>query len=145
MISSGPLESADRLRADHIYDEFGWPFSAYEFSPEVSPFTSKYDYVQAGTTNSRRRKNWAMTCSAARRVQRVSSRRGPGEEPCLRTLPPVISRPRNPGLQFYYEGRPDQRGYTPDVAGNLAGGVRRCRSRKLLRTLQSDSGNSSRF
>ena len=40
------LSVADRARADHAYDGFGLAISAYEFSPEVSPFTSKYDYVQ---------------------------------------------------------------------------------------------------
>src|ERR1700686_1252887 len=43
------LSMADRARADRAYDGFGLAISAYEFSPEVSPFTSKYDYVQAGT------------------------------------------------------------------------------------------------
>src|SRR6202171_616688 len=43
------LSVADRARTDHVYDGFGLAISAYEFSPEVSPFTSKYDYVQAGT------------------------------------------------------------------------------------------------
>src|SRR5277367_4540379 len=42
------LSPADRERAADVYDEFGLAVSAYEFSPEVSPFTSKYDYVQAG-------------------------------------------------------------------------------------------------
>src|SRR5271169_1180586 len=42
------LTAADRQRADHIYDEFGLAAAAYEASPEVSPFTSKYDNVQAG-------------------------------------------------------------------------------------------------
>src|SRR5258708_5041262 len=41
------LSAADRARADHTYDGFGLAISAYEFSPEVSPFTSKYDSVQA--------------------------------------------------------------------------------------------------
>src|SRR6267378_807339 len=42
------LSVADRARADRVYDGFGLSISAYEFSPEVSPFTSKYDYVQTG-------------------------------------------------------------------------------------------------
>jgi hypothetical protein len=42
------LSVTDRARADHAYDGFGLAISEYEFSPEVSPFTSKYDYVQAG-------------------------------------------------------------------------------------------------
>jgi cytochrome c peroxidase len=42
------LSVADRMRANHVYDGFALAVSAYEFSPEVSPFTSKYDYVQIG-------------------------------------------------------------------------------------------------
>jgi cytochrome c peroxidase len=42
------LNAADRARADHVYDRFGLAVSAYESSREVNPFTSKYDYVQAG-------------------------------------------------------------------------------------------------
>src|SRR6202140_274321 len=43
------LSVADRTRADNVYDQFGLAISAYEFSQEGSPFTSKADYVQAGT------------------------------------------------------------------------------------------------
>src|ERR1700693_901975 len=42
------LSVADRQRADRVYDDFGLAAASYEASPEVSPFTSKYDYVQAG-------------------------------------------------------------------------------------------------
>src|SRR5580700_4067706 len=42
------LSVPDRQRSDRVYDAFGLSASAYEASPEVSPFTSKYDYVQAG-------------------------------------------------------------------------------------------------
>jgi cytochrome c peroxidase len=67
---------------------------------------------------------------------------GPGEEPLFTDFTASnLGVPRNPGLQFYYEGQPDQSGYTPNVAGNTAGaayvdtGVG-----SFLRTLQSDSG-----
>jgi cytochrome c peroxidase len=48
-----------------------------------------------------------------------------------------LGLPRNPGLQIYYEGRPDQRGYPPNPAGDayLDKGVG-----SFLRTPQSDSG-----
>lgn len=39
------LNSQDRSRSNHVYDEFGLSIAAYELSPEVSPFTSKFDYV----------------------------------------------------------------------------------------------------
>ncbi len=51
------LSVADRHVPTAIYDGFGLAAAAYEASPEVSPFTSKYDYVQAGQgPDSRRRK-----------------------------------------------------------------------------------------
>src|ERR1700720_1322698 len=42
------LSAEDRARADLVYDGFGLAAAAYEAAPEVSPFTSKYDYMQAG-------------------------------------------------------------------------------------------------
>jgi cytochrome c peroxidase len=36
------LDTQDRARADRVYDDFGLAVSAYELSPEVSPFTSKF-------------------------------------------------------------------------------------------------------
>ncbi len=78
------LNSADRTRADQVYDQFGLAISAYEFSPEVSPKQEKI--------NSRRRKSWATSCSVARRdAMSVIAMAGPGKSLCLRTLPPVIS------------------------------------------------------
>ena len=43
-----PSQPADRQRADLVYDGFGLAAAAYEASPEVSPFTSKYDYCAGG-------------------------------------------------------------------------------------------------
>jgi hypothetical protein len=60
-----------------------------------------------------------MSCSAARRdAINVIGTAGPGEEPCSRISPPVTSAfPKNPGLEFYYESTPDQRGYSPNLTG----------------------------
>src|SRR5258706_10336736 len=42
------LSMADRQRADHVYDGFGLAAASHESSPEVSPFSSQYDFFQAG-------------------------------------------------------------------------------------------------
>jgi cytochrome c peroxidase len=137
------LSTADRGLADRIYDQFGLAISAYEFSPEVSPFTSKYDYVQAGKDKFTQQEElgYALFRSKAR-CNECHRDGGPGEEPLFTDFTASnLGVPRNPRLQYFYEGRPDQRGYTPDVAGNIAGvayvdtGVG-----AFLRTLQSDSG-----
>jgi cytochrome c peroxidase len=42
------LSSEDRLKVEEAYDAIALSIAAYEASPEVSPFTSKYDYYLAG-------------------------------------------------------------------------------------------------
>jgi cytochrome c peroxidase len=137
------LSTADRALADHVYDDFGLAISAYEFSPEVSPFTSKYDYVQAGKDQFTPQEKLGYELFRGKaRCNECHRDGGPGEEPLFTDF--TVSNlgvPRNPGLQFYYEGQPDHLGYTPKVALNISGaayvdmGVG-----SFLRTLQSDSG-----
>ena len=114
------LSAADRQRADHVYDGFGLAAAAYEASPEVSPFTSKYDYVQAGKTSSRQRKQrgYALFRSKAR-MQPVSPRRRARRRAAVHGLHRQQSWacPRNPAAAVYFEATPDQRGYSPNPAG----------------------------
>jgi cytochrome c peroxidase len=133
------LSPADRTRADHVYDQFGLAVSAYEFSPEVSPFSSKYDYVQAGKDQFTQQEElgYALFRSKAR-CNECHRDGGPGEEPLFTDFTASnLGVPRNPGLQYFYEGRPDQLSYTPNPAGvaYVDTGVG-----SFLRTLQSDSG-----
>jgi len=137
------LSPADRARADHIYDGFGLAISAYEFSPEVSPFTSKYDYVQAEKDQFTQQEKLGYELFRGKaRCNECHRDGGPGEEPLFTDFTASnLGVPGNPRLQFYYEGRPDQRGYTPDIAGNIAGAAYIDRGvGSFLRTLQSDSG-----
>jgi cytochrome c peroxidase len=133
------LSVADRSRADHVYDGFGLAVSAYEFSPEVSPFTSKYDYVQAGKDQftPQEKLGYELFLSKAR-CNECHRDGGPGEEPLFTDFTASnLGVPRNQGLQYYYEGRPDQRSYSPNPAGAayVDTGVG-----SFLRSLQSDSG-----
>ncbi|HWY42141.1 MAG TPA: cytochrome c peroxidase [Candidatus Sulfotelmatobacter sp.] len=133
------LSVPDRARADHAYDCFALAISAYEFSPEVSPFTSKYDHVQAGTDQFTPQEKLGYELFRGKaRCNECHRDGGPGEEPLFTDFTASnLGVPRNPGLQIYYEGRPDQRGYTPNPAGDayVDKGVG-----SFLRTLQSDSG-----
>src|SRR5712664_452920 len=137
------LNPADRSRADHVYDEFGLAISSYEFSPEVSPFTSKYDSVQAGKDQftPQEKLGYELFRSKAR-CNECHRDGGPGEEPLFTDFTASnLGVPRNPGLQFYYEGQPDQRGYTPNIGANFAGALYVDKGvGSFLRTLQSDSG-----
>jgi cytochrome c peroxidase len=133
------LSVADRARADHAYDCFGLAISAYEFSPEVSPFTSKYDRVQAGTDQFTPQEKLGYELFRGKaRCNECHRDGGPGEEPLFTDFTASnLGVPRNSGLQIYYEGRPDKRGYTPNPAGDayIDKGVG-----SFLRTVQSDSG-----
>ena len=133
------LSPADRARADRVYDGFGLAISAYEFSPEVSPFTSKYDYVEAGNDQftPQEKLGYALFRGKAR-CNECHRDGGPGEEPLFTDFTASnLGVPRNPRLQFYYEGQTDQRSYSPNLAGAayVDWGVG-----SFLRTLESDSG-----
>jgi cytochrome c peroxidase len=133
------LTVADRQRADHVYDGFGLAVAAYEASPEVSPFTSKYDYVQAGQEKfTAQEANGYTLFRGKARCNECHRDGGPGEEPLFTDFTASnLGVPRNPALQYYAEATPDQKGYSPNPAGPayLDAGVG-----SFLRTLKSDSG-----
>ena len=133
------LSSADRARVNHVYDNFGLSISAYELSPAVSPFTSKYDYVQAGKDQFTPQEKLGYELFRGKaRCNECHRDGGPGEEPLFTYFTASnLGVPRNPGLQIYYEGTADERGYSPNPVGTkyVDAGVG-----QFLRTLQSDSG-----
>lgn len=132
------LSAVDRVRSDRVYDYFGLSISAYEFSPEVSPFTSKYDYVQVGKDQFTPQEKLGYELFRGKaRCNECHRDGGPGEEPLFTDFTASnLGVPRNSGLQIYYEGEPDKRGYSPNPAGStyVDTGVG-----QFLRTLQSDS------
>jgi cytochrome c peroxidase len=133
------LSVADRQRSDHVYDEFGLSAAAYEASPEVSPFTSKYDYVQAGKEQftPQEASGYALFRAKAR-CNECHRDGGPGEEPLFTDFTASnLGVPRNSALQYYYEDKPDRQAYSANPVGEafIDIGVG-----PFLRTLQSDSG-----
>jgi cytochrome c peroxidase len=113
------LSTADRARADHVYDAFGLAAASYEASPEVSPFTSKYDYVQAGMDHftTQEAMGYAMFRGKAK-CNECHRDGGPGEEPLFTDFTASnLGVPGNPGLQFYAEAAVDSAGYSPNPAG----------------------------
>jgi len=113
------LSSADRQRTDHVYDSFALSIAAYEASPEVSPFTSKYDYVQAGKEKftAEEARGYALFRGKAR-CNECHRDGGPGEEPMFTDFTASnLGVPRNPALEFYFEVAPDNHGYSPNSQG----------------------------
>ncbi len=114
------LSPQDRARADSVYDHFGLAISAYELSPEVSPFTSKFDYVQAGKEKFTPQETlgYALFRGPAR-CNQCHRDGGPGEVPLFTDFTASnLGVPRNPGLQFFYETAADSSGYSPNSAGS---------------------------
>lgn len=113
------LSVSDRQLADRVYDGFGLSVAAYEASPEVSPFTSKYDYVQAGKDKftPQEARGYALFRGKAR-CNECHRDGGPGEEPLFTDFTASnLGVPRDTALQFYFEGAPDQNGYSPNSLG----------------------------
>jgi cytochrome c peroxidase len=113
------LSVPDRQRADRVYDSFGLAAAAYEASPEVSPFTSKYDYVQAGKEKftPQEERGYALFRGKAR-CNECHRDGGPGEEPLFTDFTASnLGVPRNQGVQFYFESTPDKLGYSANPAG----------------------------
>jgi cytochrome c peroxidase len=113
------LAPQDRTRADRAYDSFALAVSAYEFSPEVSPFTSKYDFVQAG--NAKFTLQEALGYELFRGKARCNECHrdgGPGEEPLFTDFTASnLGVPRNGTVQFYFESHPDRAGYAANPPG----------------------------
>jgi cytochrome c peroxidase len=114
------LSVADRQRADHVYDDFGLTAAAYEASPEVSPFTSKYDYVQAGKSRFTPQEATGYGLFRGKAGCNQCHRDGgPGEEPLFTDFTASnLGVPRNASLQIYFEAKPDKLGYSPNPAGS---------------------------
>ena len=113
------LSVQDRARADNVYDHFALAISAYELSPEVSPFTSKFDYVQAGKEKFTPQETLGYALFRGKaRCNECHRDGGPGEEPLFTDFTASnLGVPGNLGVQIYYEGPPDSSGYTPNPAG----------------------------
>jgi cytochrome c peroxidase len=113
------LSTADRQRTNQVYDGFGLAVAAYEASPEVSPFASKYDFVQSGkgAFTAEEARGYALFRGKAR-CNECHSDDVPGKEPLFTDYTASdLGVPRNPALQFYFQAAPDKSGYSPNPKG----------------------------
>jgi cytochrome c peroxidase len=140
------LSVSDRARADHVYDGFGLAVSAYEFSPEVSPFTSKYDAVQAGNDQFTPQEKLGYDLFRGKaRCNECHRDGGPGEEPLFTDFTASnIGVPANAGLQYYYETTPDKHHYAANPKGtqwvDTGVGAFLLKQKSLSGQLNPDSG-----
>ena len=114
------LGMADRGIAQTTFDRIAEAIAAFEGSPEVNSFTSKYDYVIAGKAEftPEEESGYELFRSKATHCNECHRDGGPGEEPLFTDFTASnLGLPRNPDLPFYQESAPDQFGYTANQAG----------------------------
>ena len=113
------LSTADRDRTNRVYDEFAFAISAYELSPEVSPFSSKFDYIQAGIDKFTPAEELGYELFRGKaKCNECHRDGGPGEEPLFTDFTASnLGVPRNSALEIYDEATPDALGYSPNTEG----------------------------
>lgn len=129
------LSKADRGRSNSTYDQFGLTAAMYEASPEVSPFTSKFDYALARPDeqvlsqdelagwNLFRGRAKCNTCHLDGTENSDYARPIRPQEAA--SVAPLftdftsnnIGLPKNPAIPYYSENRPDEYGYAANPAG----------------------------
>jgi cytochrome c peroxidase len=130
------LSSVDRTKADNIYDHWGQSISFLEHSPDVSPFTSKFDFflknptmypLTADEMAGFQLFNGKGNCNSCHLDGR-STLLSPGQTDTGNTADPHpvftdfgsggnLGLPLNPRLPLFYESKPDRFGFTPNPDG----------------------------
>jgi cytochrome c peroxidase len=127
------LSPKDRGRADATYDQFAHAVTAYEYSPDTSPFSSKFDAFlhgdvqltqteQAGYNLFRGKAN-CNSCHLDGRSTALMS--GQSDNGAAASVAPLftdftssnLGLPKNPRNPFYFQNVPDPFGFTPNPAG----------------------------
>jgi len=128
------LSQADQNLVMSAYDHAAMSMAAYEAGPEVSPFSSKFDYALANPTQSVLTKDELEGWNLFRGKARCNTCHLDGTENIQKTkitpadaanLAPLftdftsanIGTPQNYALPFLYEDKPDQFGFIANPAG----------------------------
>jgi cytochrome c peroxidase len=114
------LGAIDRGIAQTTFDRIAEAIAAFEGSPEVNPFSARYDYVMAGKAEftPEEKAGYELFRSKATHCNECHRDGGPGEEPLFTDFTASnLGLPRNPAIPFYKENAPDPFGYTANPDG----------------------------
>jgi cytochrome c peroxidase len=112
------LSDADRATATTSVNDIGLTIAAYEASGAVSPFTSKYDAVQAGTASFTPREEAGYNLFNGRAKCNQCHSPAIGQKALFTSFTSFnIGTPRNPTLPYLTENAPDKFGYVANAAG----------------------------
>src|ERR1700736_5538885 len=114
------LSPIDRGMAHTTFDQMAQSIAGYEASAEVTPFTSKFDAVLAGTAQFTTQEQAGYDLFRGKAQCNACHRDGgPGEDPLFTDFTASnIGTPANPRLPYYGENRPDALGYVANPAGS---------------------------
>jgi cytochrome c peroxidase len=134
------LSAVDRGRSNATYDHFALAIASYEASPDVSPFTSKFDYAIAHADQQvlspDEQAGWDLFHGKAKcntchldGTQSLAGKTGPGGKVAASVAAskaPLftdftssnIGVPKNLANPYYRETRPDSQGYAANPAGS---------------------------
>jgi cytochrome c peroxidase len=113
------LAPADRARVSQTFDAMAVAIAAFEASPEVSPFSSKFDAYLAGraTLSAAERRGYDLFNGAARCYKCHADAKGDRRPLFTDESTSNLGIPKNPALSFYRQTRPDAYGYVGDPQG----------------------------
>jgi cytochrome c peroxidase len=96
--------------------------AAFEVSPEVSPFSSKFDAFLAGKADlsEAERRGYELFNSHAKCLNWHIDPKGTQHPLFTGNTTASLGVPRNPGLAFYRETQPDAFGYAVNPEGEAA-------------------------
>ena len=132
------LSKEDRGRSDSTYDQFGLSIALYEASPEVSPFTSKFDYALAHPDKQILSRdelagwnlfNGKAVCNTCHLDGTASTAKQANHSPLkpadAASVAPLftdftsanLGLPENVAIPYYDEDKTDKYGYAPNPMG----------------------------
>jgi cytochrome c peroxidase len=119
------LSTADRARAAATYDQMALSLAFFEISAQVSAFSSKFDFVQAGKARFTADEQAGFDLFRGK-AKCTACHTESGKSPLFTNFTASNTGiPANRRLPFYAESRPDSLGFTanPDGSSFVDGGV----------------------
>jgi cytochrome c peroxidase len=132
------LSPVDRGRSNSTYDQFALAIAAYEAAPEVSPFSSKFDYALAHPDqrilSADEQAGWDLfhgkgkcnTCHldgtenlAGKTTRKITSGDVGSKAPLFTDFTSSnLGIPKNPAIPYYTENHADRNGYIANPSGS---------------------------
>jgi cytochrome c peroxidase len=128
------LSAEDRGRSNATYDQFALAIASYEAAPDISPFSSKFDYALAHADqrvfSAQEQAGWDLFRGKAKcntchldGTENIARAITPGDAASAAPLftdftSTNLGVPRNSAIPFFNANKPDRYGYVANPAGS---------------------------